>query len=435
MTPSTRRWLAVAAAAAAAVLLTAACGGGAGSSDAGANGDGEERKVLVDYRHDEFTSAFLRYYPEQVQVRPGDTVRFEQTWTGEPHSITMGKVVDTMITVGERLQKYDSEQDALAGGETPEAIAEFLSSAGKVPGMTNYGGYEVYQPGAQPCYVDDADDVPAWSDPATEQIDPDAACPTKGRPQPAFTGRQGFYNSGFIPAEGKAANTFVLPIAKDATPGTYQYFCNFHWVSMAGRIEIVEEGTAIPSQIEVSRQARKEIDVDAKDAIAKVNEARKAKNKVDDLSFPLAGRNADEESGVVINEFLPKQQSARVGEKVTWTFDGTTHTVSFNVPKYFPIFTVKDDGEVVWNPKSFKPVAWEVPPPPEEEEGGPPEGEDTEPEGRKVDVGTWDGKGGFHSSGSLQPGETFTVAFSKAGTYSYACVLHPQMVGTLVVKS
>ncbi len=31
-------------------------------------------------------------------------------------------------------------------------------------------------------------------------------------------------------------------------------------------------------------------------------------------------------------------------------------------------------------------------------------------------------------------GNTFTVTFQKAGTYSYICGLHPWMVGTVVVK-
>ncbi len=420
-------WLAVLA------LVAGACGSGSGSeSSTATDAGGEERKVLIDYRHDVFTSAFLRYYPEKVKVRPGDTVRFEQTWTGEPHSVTMGKVVDMMITGGERFQKYNSEEEALAGGETPEAIAEFLASGAKVPGMTNYGGHELYQPGAQPCYVEDVDQVPLWSDPATEKVDPEAICPTKGQEQPAFTGRQGFYNSGFIPAEGEHANTFLLPIAADATPGTYKFFCNYHWVSMSGEVEVVEKATTIPSQLEVSRQARKEIDVDAAMALERVKEAKAAKAKLDDLTLPLAGRAAGEESAVVINEFLPNKVTAKAGEKVTWTFDGTTHTVSFNVPKYFPIFSVAKAGDVSWNPKSFEPVAWKVPPRPET-----PEGSDREqkPEPRVVDVGTWDGKGGFHSSGALDPGESFTVAFSKPGTYSFACVLHPQMVGSLVVKA
>jgi plastocyanin len=412
-------------------LAAGACGGdGGGGGSGSAAGHQEERTVLVDYRHDQFASAFLRYYPEQVKVRPGDTVRFKQTWTGEPHSVTMGKVVDKMFSYEEILKKYDSEEAALAAGISQEQVDEVVSSFGYIPGMTG-DGYEVFQPGAQPCFVADVDDVPQFFDPKTEQIDEDADCPTKGRAQPAFTGREGLYNSGFISPEGDRGNTFVLPVAEDAEPGTYRYFCNYHWTSMSGTIEIVAADAAIPSQSEVSRQARKEVEGDAKVALERVKEAKAAKDKVGDLELPLAGREADDEFAVIINEFLPSKVTAKVGRPVTWTFDGISHTVSFNVPKYFPVFHVKKGGEVEWNPKAYQPVGWEVPPRPEGGDG--PEG--AEPEGRKIDVGKWDGKGGFRSSGSLDPGETFTLTFTRPGTYPYACVLHPQMVGTVTVKA
>jgi plastocyanin len=423
------------------VLVAAACGtGGEDGSSAGGSG-GEERKVLVDYRHDEFTSAFLRYYPEVVKVRPGDTVRFEQTWTGEPHSVTMGKVVDNIFEFSALFEQFDSEEEARAGGVDEAKIAEVNDTFSRLPGMVGgRGDNEVYQPGAQPCYIEEFD-VPQFSEPGDEGEHIEGVeCPTKGEAQPAFTGRQGFYNSGFIPAEGKGANTFTLPVATDATPGTYKYFCNYHWISMGGTVEVVDADADIPSQQEVSRQARKEIERDAKAALAKVREAKKAKNgKVDGLSLPLAGREADEDFTVIINEFLPANVTAKAGEKVTWTFDGSAHTVSFNVPKYFPIFTVAKDGTVTWNPKSYEPVGFDVPPPEKEEEGPPPEGGEggppEEPEGRDIDAGTWNGSGGFHSSGSLNPSDRFSVTFTKPGTYSYACVLHPQMVGTLVVKA
>jgi plastocyanin len=113
---------------------------------------------------------------------------------------------------------------------------------------------------------------------------------------------------------------------------------------------------------------------------------------------------------------------------VTWTIDGSLHTVSFNVPKYFPIFTVSDSGDVEWDPQAWKPVGWDLDYEPRgfsEEEGEP----------LTLDAGRWDGKGGFHSSGALLPGDTFAVTFTKAGTYPFACVLHPQMVGTLTVNA
>jgi plastocyanin len=423
-----RSWAAIAVLAVS--LVSGACGS-SGGRDEGAFEPlegGEERTVLVDYRHDEFTSAFLRYYPEVVKVRPGDVVNFRQTWTGEPHSVTLGKVVDNAFVLADRFSKYDSEEEAIAGGESPESIAAFLSSLSPLPGMTAYSGYEIYQPGAQPCFITEVDDVPDWSDAETETIDPDARCPEGGDEQPRFRGTEGLYNSGFIAPEGERANTFEVPIAKDAAPGTYKYFCNYHWTSMSGTIEIVASDAKIPSQQDVNRQARQEVEADAELALERVEEARVAKSgKLGELSLPLAGRDAEDEFTVIINEFLPRKVEAPVGKPVTWTVDGIDHTISFNVPKYFPIFTVEDDGEVVWQPKSYEPAGWSVPKQAEPEEG------EEEPPRRAVDVGEWNGGGGFHSSGALSPGDTFTVTFTKAGSYPFACVLHPQMVGTVEV--
>jgi plastocyanin len=51
---------------------------------------------------------------------------------------------------------------------------------------------------------------------------------------------------------------------------------------------------------------------------------------------------------------------------------------------------------------------------------------------QKVDAGRWDGSG-FLSSG-VQPGGTYTVTFTRPGTYPYACLIHPRMVGEVVVR-
>ncbi len=72
-------------------LLASACGGG-GPGAAG----GETRKVLVDYKHDQFSASFLAYFPTDVRVHAGDTVEFKQFWTGEPHTVTMGTMIDEL---------------------------------------------------------------------------------------------------------------------------------------------------------------------------------------------------------------------------------------------------------------------------------------------------------------------------------------------------
>jgi plastocyanin len=38
------------------------------------------------------------------------------------------------------------------------------------------------------------------------------------------------------------------------------------------------------------------------------------------------------------------------------------------------------------------------------------------------------------SDPSLQPGGTWEVKFTTAGTYQFHCSIHPQMVGTIVVS-
>ncbi|HEX2052365.1 MAG TPA: hypothetical protein VHJ78_01385, partial [Actinomycetota bacterium] len=142
----------------------------------------------------------------------------------------------------------------------------------------------------------------------------------------------------------------------------------------------------------------------------------------------LSGLYAEESFVGGINEFIPKQIETRAGGKVTWINLGQ-HTISFDVPRYFPIFSVEEDGRVVYNPK-ISPAAGGAPqpPPPNFEAQG-------EPKPVKIDAGTWDGDG-FFSSGLIlaDPYVEYSITFSKPGTYKYACLIHPPMTGTVVVR-
>jgi plastocyanin len=51
-----------------------------------------------------------------------------------------------------------------------------------------------------------------------------------------------------------------------------------------------------------------------------------------------------------------------------------------------------------------------------------------------VDAGKWDGSG-FISSGSPQGAINWSLTFTKAGKYKYACLIHPRMVGEVDVTS
>jgi len=41
---------------------------------------------------------------------------------------------------------------------------------------------------------------------------------------------------------------------------------------------------------------------------------------------------------------------------------------------------------------------------------------------------------GAFRSGAIDGGGSYTFKFAKVGTYKYLCSIHPQMVGTIVVK-
>jgi plastocyanin len=138
----------------------------------------------------------------------------------------------------------------------------------------------------------------------------------------------------------------------------------------------------------------------------------------------LAGAGKDLE--LSINEFFPKTITTRVNEKVTWTMVNH-HTISFNAPKYLPIVNLAKNGAVSFNKKLDETGGWTMPQAGGSDNGPP-------PPARNIDVGKWDGKG-FHSTGTnLNTGDTFSVTFTKPGTYLYACVVHPPMVAKVVVK-
>ena len=388
------------------VVVLTGCGGSTASSPGAAT-----RTVQVDHKHDEFASAFLSYFPKNVTVRPGDTVRFRQTWTGEPHSVTMGTLVDEFFRVGvPAIMKYPSEADA-----PPDLVKEVNGMIEKLPFMMGEEG--VQQNGAQPCYLDSGE----------PPKDPETPC--EKRAQPAFNGKQTYYNSGFIPYQGSKGNTFEVKLADDIAPGTYNYYCNLHFIEMSGTIEVKAKGAEIPSQSDVSKQGRREIEVASTKIRAALEEARAGKAE---FKPPLAGFGIEENvSPVLVNEFIPSTINAKVGEPVTWTMVGG-HTISFNVPKYFPLFTVAKNGTVSRERRAYEPVKWPTRAPVDYDAL---EREGKKPEPATVDAGKFDGTGGLHSSGSdWLPGDKFVVTFTKPGTYTYACIIHPPMVGKVVVK-
>lgn len=408
-------------------LVASSCGSGADGGAAG--GGGETRRVLVDYQHDEFSASFLAYFPNLVTVHPGDRVDFKQAWTGEPHSVTMGRLVDDLgkpfwDLLDPVFERGDGDYSSIIGVDRPRAD-EFFE---KLPSMTDER-FRPIQAAAQPCYVRNG---------APDFSDRDKPCAEQD--QPAFDGRYDYYNSGFIPYQGQRGNTFSVPLVDDIAPGTYHYYCNWHQLEMSGAIEVVPASEPIPSQTDVNKaanvQATRSIDV-LTEMFADARDGRRG-------DLPVIGVDAthdeiEQKYGYFIavgDEFVPRTVEAKVNEKVTWTFTGGHHSIAFNAPRYFPAFSV-DDGDVTLDERSFRALGFPKPPDEVAFDAKARAARDRKPPRAPVHVdgGRFDGSGGLHSSGMFYAaGDTFSVTFTKPGSYLFACLVHPAMIGKAVVR-
>jgi plastocyanin len=443
-------------------------------------GGPQTRTAFVDFSHDEFASVVLDNFPSELTVAAGDTVTFRQIWTGEPHTVTGGTLVNEMMRKAKPFADFFDSYDGLfakgvdvpdPGGDENPRVAEvlqkierskaepqrtrflaaydelvergvkipprddpgdttfsdvgmavdeasdeiFKTKAGELPfALGDEEGFVANQNAGQPCFL-------------TEGIppkDPEKPCPDDKQRQPVYDGTASYYNSGIIPYEGPQGNTFRVRFAEDLDAGSYWFYCAVHGPGQATEIKLRPEGSDIPSQEEVSRRARAEqqefvepmakVFRDASDGTLEVD-GRRVRGPFGGLQPPVHGG---------INEFVPKTIRADVGERVTWKLMGWPHTVTFGVPEYFPIIRFAKNGNVSMNPRLEEPAG-----------GSPDLPEPKEGAVTRVDGGTYDGRG-FFSSGLLagEPYAEYSVRVSRPGRYKFACLLHPPMVGTLVVS-
>ncbi len=442
------------------------------------SGGGTTRTILVDYASDEFATFVLSNFPARIEAHPGDTLQVRQTWTGEPHTFTGGTLFNDKIakagdwftffdafggmqSAGVPLPDPDNPGDATvadfvraANGSKDEATKKKLFDSysalrrtyPKLPAIDEsstmpFGdlakivndestkavgnfpealgdNFKVNQTAGAPCYL--------RRGPLPK--DDNKGCAKRNRVQPKFDGTQAFYNSGVIPYSGPQGNTFTVPLAKDVKPGNYFFFCLVHGPEQQTEVVVRPSSKSIPDQQTISRQAQREIKTftapllkqwrDAKDGTFSLGE--------DSITGPFAGLIGAGRSA--INEFVPKRLTAKVNEPVTWKMMGAEHTITFNPPKYFPPIEFRRDGSVRFNPK-LSPPAGGAKAFPEQHQEGPPTGP------IKFDGGTYDGTG-FWSSGLIgsEPYIEYTMRVSKPGRYQFACLLHPPMIGTLVVQ-
>lgn len=386
-------------------LVFAACGddddsssSAGGSTTTEASGGAQTVEVQVDAASSETLLSFLMYFPGEVTVHPGDTVDFKSNFTGEPHTVTFGTLVD------EGMAKVDPNAQ-----EEPAELQ-------KIPPLLPDGPGDAIQASAQPCFL------------ATEDPPASDACTADQQKQPDFDGTQTYYNSGFL-AEG---DVFEVKLADDIEPGTYSYFCALHRASMSGKVTVVAADAKADTADDVTAAGDKELE----DHVTKLGPTMDAIRAGTLPPFiptaapggVIAGGGSEEVPEAVPVLYGPDSIDVKVGDAVTWTIVGP-HTITFGGDESLRTAISKSpDGSVHVNAQAFAPTGGAGQP-----QGPPPE---TPGPPIAIDGGSYDGNG-VHSSGlvlSFPPQlYTYSLKFTTAGTYDYFCSIHPDMNGVVNV--
>jgi plastocyanin len=387
-------------------LVASGCGGSDSDGDAAVTTTGATTAetgpltlpIGVDALPEDFSASFFAYFPQQLTARPGDTVQFTSNFTGEPHTVAFGTVIDEALTALAAIP---------AGTPIPPNVQDLLAKAPAFYSTTDTRVDADPQPvAAQPCFL------AVGAPPAQE------ACPDQPAEPPAFDGKQSFYSSGFLPDEA----TFDVELADDIAPGSYRFMCLVDRTDMTGILNVQAEGSPVTAPADVRKQAEKEI-AQAVERVRFRAEQVFATTAPDmavagapELTMP-APPAGERQVTSTVNVF-PKEVAVPAGGTVSWTVNGA-HIIAFNAPEDArPLYAFDAQGVVRANKKGANPL--NSPPRP--------------PGASVVDGGSFDGAG-FRNSGLLvgQGDLTYRLTVTKPGTYQYRCLFHTDMEGTLKV--
>jgi plastocyanin len=278
-------------------------------------------------------------------------------------------------------------------GPTSTALPTFFPRPGR--------GSDPIPAAAQPCYLD------TGAPPAA------AACPKAD--QPAFSGGQAFYSSGWL----SPTSTFTVPLSPTINPGTYTVRCLVH-PNMTGRIHVVPPGQTIPGPAQVTAAGTAQVGA----VVAALSPAAQDAALV--TTTNVAGITAgDGVTTTLAATFGPPELAAGVSQTLVFNVYGT-HAIAVNPPdSALGLLTKGSDGVVHVNNGAVRSAGGEPPP------------LGVQTRARTVFGGSYPGSG-FHNSGlltSVPPGLlTYSLQFTAPGTYPLRCLVHPAMTTTVKVS-
>lgn len=386
-----------------------AAGGASGATAGGsrARAASQTFRVSVDGMNPSANEAFIAYFPNVVRVHAGDTVAFQMEGNGEPHTVTLGTLTNTLLSAFERLTPAQQNNP-------PKSILKLDAT---VPQLLPQGPGDAIQSAANPCFLSSG--TPPSKGPCTTVTQPD------------FTGQEAFYNSGWLNSKQK----FTVHLSSAIAPGTYRFMCALHREGMTGKIVVVPSSTSVASPATQFAAGQRTLAAIQAKLVPAVNALHQGKPPIP-VTLPgkhvvLAGSGAPGVAGA-ITEFGPKVVKLPVGGSLIWYLIGP-HSITFNSNKSDgDIRKTAPDGTVHINPAAVAPAGG-----PGEPAKPPTGGSQKHPKFVVVAASSWNGTG-FHSSGvfgnSNPPTiEGYKITFTRAGTYNYICTVHDNMKGTVVV--
>jgi plastocyanin len=237
-------------------------------------------------------------------------------------------------------------------------------------------------------------------------------------PDKTYDGTSAVSGGSLTVGGGQSNYTLTFP-----KPGVYEYICAFH-PGMVGAIAVVPANQKLPkTQANYDKMARAE----AEKSLGRAHELHQHMQQPEVVSRPDGSKEytlellGEMSTLATVLTFAPSPLHLKVGDTVTWKMSDPTelHTVTFpENSEELPEFALVDP-----------------------QENGPPKlvvnSQVSMPGGEKTHTGS-----GYYNSGYLfqpegQPGSTYSLTFTKPGTYEYFCLVHTtaKMKGTIIVEA